>query len=399
MTQIHTFNTIIIGAGAAGLMCAGVASQRDKKVLIIESSKNIGEKIRISGGGRCNFTNLNISSDNFISQNPHFCISALKRFTQFDFINLVKKHQIAYHEKTLGQLFCDQSSKQIIDMLIAEFKSDMVEIKLETSVDSVKKDGEKFIVTTDASEIFSCDSLVIATGGLSIPKIGASDFGYKIAHQFGLNIVETKPGLVPLVLEDALLDKTKKLAGVSCEAIASINKRKFKEGLLFTHKGLSGPVILQISSYLDDKNEIKIDLAANKNISEFLKNQKQTSPKQNIFSILTEILPKSLVAHILDETNLAENIKIAEINNKKLEEVGEKINNWIIKPKTTEGYLKAEVTLGGVDTNEISSKTFECKKISGLYFIGEVLDVTGHLGGYNFQWAWSSGFAAASELK
>lgn len=396
---MQNYNVIIIGAGAAGLMCAGIASQRDKKVLIIESSKSIGEKIRISGGGRCNFTNLNITNDNFISQNPHFCISALKRFTQFDFINLVKKHKIAFHEKTLGQLFCDESSKQIIDMLIAEFKSDYVEIKTKTTVTSITKESEKFIITTDAGESFISDSLVIATGGLSIPKIGASDFGYKIAKQFDLNIIETKPALVPLVLEDSLLEKTKKLAGVSCEAVTSINKRKFKEGLLFTHKGLSGPAILQISSYLDEKNEIKIDFAAGKtDILEFLKNTKQTTPKQSIFSILTEILPKSLVSYILNEVNLEESIKIAEINNKKLEEIAKFINHWHVNPKTTEGYLKAEVTLGGVDTNEISSKTFESKKVKGLYFIGEVLDVTGHLGGYNFQWAWASGFAAGSSI-
>ncbi len=389
------FDVIIIGAGAAGLMCAGVASQRNKKILLIESSKNIGEKIRISGGGRCNFTNLNISADNFLSRNPSFCISALKRFTQFDFINLVKKYQIAYHEKTLGQLFCDKSSKQIIDMLLAEFKDGAVEVKTQTKVEKIEKTPDRFFVKTD-KEDFECNSLVIATGGLSIPKMGATDFGYKIAKQFGLNIVKTKPALVPLTLDEEILSKTRNLAGVSSNAILSIGKRQFEEGLLFTHKGLSGPAILQISSYLNDEDLIKVNLATKIDVLEFLKDQKEKSSKQEISSILAQILPKSLVLYILNEAGVSG--RMAEINNKKLAIIAKNINHWQFKPKSTEGYAKAEVTLGGVDTDEISSKTFECKKIKNLYFIGEVLDVTGHLGGYNFQWSWSSGFVAGQSV-
>lgn len=396
---MQEFDVIIIGAGAAGLMCAQVASKRHKKILLIESSKNIGEKIRISGGGRCNFTNLNITKDNFLSQNPNFCISALKRFDQFDFINLVKKHKIAYHEKTLGQLFCDKSSKEIIAMLLAEFKENFVEIKTQTQIISVKKEGDKFAIKTEKQEDFYANSLVIASGGLSIPKMGASDFGYKIAQQFNLNIVKTKPALVPIVLEDNILDKTKSLAGVSCLAVASIDKRQFIEGLLFTHKGLSGPSILQISSYLDDRNSIKIDFAGGKvDILSFLQKHKENSRKQTIFNILTEILPKRLVSYFLTELELNENKKLAETKNETLIKIAQKINHAIIKAKTTEGYKKAEVTLGGVDTREISSKTFECKTVKNLYFIGEVLDVTGHLGGYNFQWAWSSGFVAGNSV-
>lgn len=396
---MQNFDIIIVGAGAAGLMCATQTSKRGKNTLIIESSSKIGEKIRISGGGRCNFTNLNISSDNFLSQNPRFCISALKRFTQFDFINLVKKHKINYHEKTLGQLFCDKSSKQIIEMLLAEIDNNFAQIKTQCKIKSIAKNQDKFIIKTSSNEEYSCNSLVIASGGLSIPKMGASDFGYKIAKQFGIKIVKTEPALVPIVLKDEILQKTRTLAGVSCEAITKINKQKFKEGLLFTHKGLSGPSILQISSYLNQKNEIEIDLLAQKvKATEFLKQEKEISPKQSILSSLSKILPKNLAAFIIKEVNLDENMKLAEINNKTLQKISSQIQNWIIKPETTEGYAKAEVTLGGVDTNEISSKTFESKKVKNLYFIGEVLDVTGHLGGYNFQWAWSSGFAAGNSI-
>ncbi len=391
------FDVIIIGAGAAGLMCAGAASQKNKKVLLIESSKNIGEKIRISGGGRCNFTNLNIAADNFISQNPAFCISALKKFSQFDFINLVKKHNISYHEKTLGQLFCDKSSKQIIEMLVAEFKEGNVDIKTQTQISEIIKKSDRFIIKAKDSE-FSCNSLVIATGGLSIPKMGASDFGYKIAKQFGLNIVKTKPALVPLVANNEVLTKTKNLAGISIKSLVSINKRKFEEGLLFTHKGLSGPVILQISSYLEDGGKIEINFANDIDILEFLKNHKEKSSKQEISIILAQILPKRLTSYIVNECQLQDQNRLAEISNKKLAMIAKNINKCQFQAKTTEGYAKAEVTLGGVDTNEISPITFECKKVKNMHFIGEVLDVTGHLGGYNFQWAWSSGFAAGNNL-
>ncbi len=385
------YNTIIIGAGAAGLMCAIQAGKRGQKVLLLDSAKNVGEKIRISGGGRCNFTNLNVTADNFLSNNPAFCISALKRFTTADFIAMVEKHQIAYHEKTLGQLFCDGSSKQIIQMLTDECAQGGVEILLETFVENIEKSVDNFLVKTN-QETFQCNSLVIATGGLSIPKMGATDFGYKIARQFGLKIIQPIPALVPLTLSEETLEQTKILSGVALEAIVSFGKRKFREGLLFTHKGLSGPVILQISSYLKKGDEITINLAPDKDIFEWLIVEKTSKPKQEIHNILSTILPKSLVAYILSTTQISGNL--ADLSNQKLKQIANQINVWKIIPSGTEGFAKAEVTKGGVDTNEISSKTFESKKVKNLYFIGEVLDVTGHLGGYNFAWAWASGYAS-----
>lgn len=384
------FETIIIGAGAAGLMCAIEAGKRQKKVLIIDSATKIAGKILISGGGRCNFTNLNISTDNFISKNPNFCISALKRFTQNDFISLVKKHQISYHEKTLGQLFCDISSKQIVNMLLDECEQNKVIIKNETNIFDIEKVENHFVIKTNCDN-FQCNSLVIATGGLSIPKMGASDFGYKIAKQFGLKIIQPIPALVPFTLEEEILKKTKILSGVSLLAEVLVGKRKFNEGLLFTHRGLSGPVILQISSYWKKGEKITINLAQKTDIFSWLQNEKLSQPKQEIHNCLAKLLPKSLVFFILTNNKISGNL--ADLNNKKLQQIATNINNWQIVPSGTEGFAKAEVTLGGVDTNEISSQTFECKKVPNLYFIGEVLDVTGHLGGFNFQWAWSSGFA------
>lgn len=384
------FETIIIGAGAAGLMCAIEAGKRQRKVLIIDSATKIAGKILISGGGRCNFTNLNISTDNFISKNPNFCISALKRFTQNDFISLVKRHRISYHEKTLGQLFCDISSKQIVNMLLDECEQNKVTIKNETNISSIEKVENHFIIKTNHDN-FQCNSLVIATGGLSIPKMGASDFGYKIAKQFGLKIIQPIPALVPFTLNEEILQKTKILSGVSLLAEVLVGKRKFNEGLLFTHRGLSGPVILQISSYWKKGEKITINLAQKTDIFSWLQNEKSNQPKQEIHNCLAKLLPKSLVSFILANNKISGNL--ADLNNKKLQQIATNINNWQIVPSGTEGFSKAEVTLGGVDTSEISSQTFECKKVSNLYFIGEVLDVTGHLGGFNFQWAWSSGFA------
>ncbi len=385
------FDVIIIGAGAAGLMCAAEAGKRGRRVLLIDLAKNVGEKIRISGGGRCNFTNLNISADNFLSNNPAFFISALKRFTQHDFIALVEKHNIAYHQKTLGRLFCNGSARQIINMLLSGCNDNKVEIILETKVNNVTKIADHFGLDTSEG-VFCCKSVVIASGGLSIPKMGATDFGYKIAKNFGLKIIEPTPALVPFTFDDKMLEKTKSLAGVSVPAIASFGKRKFYENLLFTHKGLSGPVILQISSYYKKGDEITINLAPKTDVFLYLQDEKINKPKQEIQNALAMILPKSLALYILLQNNCLG--LLGAISNQKLKEVANAINNWKIIPAGTEGFAKAEVTLGGVDTDEISSKTFECKKIANLYFIGEVLDVTGHLGGYNFQWAWSSGYAA-----
>lgn len=385
------YNTIIIGAGAAGLMCAIQAGKRGRKVLLLDAAKNVGEKIRISGGGRCNFTNLNITADNFLSNNSAFCISALRRFSAQDFIALVEKYQIAYHEKTLGQLFCDGSSKQIIQMFVDECGKNNVEIILETAVQNIQKNADNFSLQTQYKN-FECNSLVIATGGLSIPKMGATDFGYRIARQFGLKIIQPTPALVPLTLSDEMLEQTKVLSGVALEAVVVCGKRKFREGLLFTHKGLSGPVILQISSYWQKGDEIIINLAPQKDIFAWLCEEKQNKPKQEIHNILNPILPKSLVSFILSQVSVGGNL--ADLSHKKLQQIANQINHWKITPSGTEGFAKAEVTRGGVDTDEISSKTFEAKKVQNLYFIGEVLDVTGHLGGYNFQWAWASGYAA-----
>ena len=387
---VKFYDTIIVGAGAGGLMCAIEAGKRGKKTLLIDSATKIAGKILISGGGRCNFTNLNISTDNFLSKNPAFCISALKRFTQNDFISLVKKHQISYHEKTLGQLFCDISSKQIVNMLVDECEKNNVTIKNETEISNVEKTADNFFIETNRDN-FQCNSLVIATGGLSIPKMGASDFGYKIARKFGLKITQTTPALVPFTLDEQMLQKTKILSGVSLPAEVVVGKRKFSEGLLFTHRGLSGPVILQISSYWKTGEKITINLAPKIDIFNWLLSEKSTQPKQEIHNSLSKILPKSLVSYILSDNDISGNL--ADLSNKKLQQLATNINNWQIIPNGTEGFAKAEVTLGGVDTNEISSQSFACKKVSNLYFIGEVLDVTGHLGGFNFQWAWSSGFA------
>jgi predicted Rossmann fold flavoprotein len=385
------FDTVIIGAGAAGLMCAATAGARGKKVLLVDHAKSVGEKIRISGGGRCNFTNINTAAKNFISNNPHFCVSALKRFTPQDFIALVKKHQIAFHEKTLGQLFCDISSKQMIEMLLKECADAGVEILLEKQVSEIKK-SENLFEMKIGDEAFQSTSLVIATGGPSIPKMGATTFGYEIARQFKLKIIQPIPALVPLTFEEKLLAKTKILSGVSVDASVSCGKIKFDEAVLFTHRGISGPAILQISSYWKSREKITINFAPKLDVFLWLQEEKKNKPKQEIQNILAQILPKSFVNFILDE--VGHRGFLADMSNQKLKEIANFINAWSVVPSGTEGFAKAEVTAGGVDTDEISSKTFEAKKVSGLFFIGEVLDVTGWLGGYNFQWAWASGKAA-----
>ena len=385
------YDVIIIGAGAAGMMSAIEAGKRGRKVLLVDHAKKIGEKIRISGGGRCNFTNINTNPSKFISKNPRFVISALNQYTQNDFINLILKHKIKFHEKKLGQLFCDENAKQIIDMLLLECKMANVTLKKETIINDVDKKNNQYIVTVDSDKYF-CESLIIATGGLSVPKIGASKFGYDIAKKFNISIVETLPGLVPLTFNERMLAKCKELSGLSLEAVVFFNKIFFQEGMLFTHRGLSGPSILQISSYWKLGDNIKINLSPKLDIFKLLETEKKLNPKQDINNIIAEILPKRLANIICNENNISGNI--SELSNKLLKQLSESINNWIINPIGSEGYRTAEVTLGGVDTKEISSKTMMSKKNSGLFFIGEVVDVTGHLGGYNFQWAWSSGFVA-----
>ncbi|MDA9654365.1 NAD(P)/FAD-dependent oxidoreductase [Candidatus Pelagibacter sp.] len=385
------FNVIVVGAGAAGMMSAIEAGKRGKKVLLIDHAKKIGEKIRISGGGRCNFTNIHTHPSKFISNNPKFVISALKQYTQNNFIELIKKHNIKFHEKKLGQLFCDESAQQIIDMLLLECEMANVVLKKGTTIDNIDKQDDKYFIVVGGDKYF-CQSLIIATGGLSIPKIGASKFGYDIAKKFNLKVIETLPALVPLTFSEKILAICKELTGLSVEAVVSFKKTFFEEGMLFTHRGLSGPSILQISSYWKLGDDIKVNLSPKLDVDKFLNDRKISNPKQDISIIVSEILPKRL-AHIICNENKV-NGNICELSKKILNSLSNSINAWAINPIGTEGYRTAEVTLGGIDTEEISSKTMMCNNHPGLFFIGEVVDVTGHLGGYNFQWAWSSGYVA-----
>ena len=385
------FDVIVVGAGAAGTMSAIEAGKRGRKVLLVDHAKKIGEKIRISGGGRCNFTNIHTHPSKFISNNPKFVISALKQYTQNNFIDLIKKHNIKFHEKKLGQLFCDESAQQIIDMLLLECEMAKVVLKKDTIIDDIDKQNDKYFIVVGSDKYF-CQSLIIATGGLSIPKIGASKFGYDIAQKFGLKVIETLPALVPLTFSEKILAICKELTGLSVEAVVSFKKTFFEEGMLFTHRGLSGPSILQISSYWKLGDNIKVNLSPKLNVNKFLNDRKISNPKQDISITVSEILPKRLAHIICNENNV--NGNICELSNKVLTSLSNSINAWAINPTGTEGYRTAEVTLGGIDTEEISSKTMMSNKHPGLFFIGEVVDVTGHLGGYNFQWAWSSGYVA-----
>jgi len=385
------FDVIVVGAGAAGMMSAIEAGKRGRKVLLVDHAKKIGEKIRISGGGRCNFTNIHTHPSKFISNNPKFVISALKQYTQNNFIDLIKKHNIKFHEKKLGQLFCDESAQQIIDMLLLECEMANVVLKKDTSIDDIDKQDDKYFIVVGGDKYF-CESLIIATGGLSIPKIGASKFGYDIAQKFNLKVIETLPALVPLTFSEKILSICKELTGLSVEAVVSFKKTFFEEGMLFTHRGLSGPSILQISSYWKLGDDIKVNLSPKLDVDKFLNDRKISNPKQDISFTVSEILPKRLAHIICNENNV--NGNICELSNKVLTSLSNSINAWAINPIGTEGYRTAEVTLGGVDTEEISSKTMMSNNHPGLFFIGEVVDVTGHLGGYNFQWAWSSGYVA-----
>ena len=385
------FDVIVVGAGAAGMMSAIEAGKRGRKVLLVDHAKKIGEKIRISGGGRCNFTNIHTHPSKFISNNPKFVISALKQYTQNNFIDLIKKHNIKFHEKKLGQLFCDESAQQIIDMLLLECETANVVLKKDTTIDDIDKQDDKYFIIVGSDKYF-CQSLIIATGGLSIPKIGASKFGYDIAQKFNLKVIETLPALVPLTFSEKILAVCKELTGLSVEAVVSFKKTFFEEGMLFTHRGLSGPSILQISSYWKLGDDIKVNLSPKLDVDKFLNDRKISNPKQDISITVSEILPKRLAHIICNENNISGNI--CELSKKILKNLSSSINAWAINPTGTEGYRTAEVTLGGIDTEEISSKTMMCNNHPGLFFIGEVVDVTGHLGGYNFQWAWSSGYVA-----
>ena len=387
-----SFDVVILGAGAAGLMCGIESAKRKKNVLIIEKSQKIGEKIRISGGGRCNFTNINTHHSKFISKNPSFVISSLNQYSHLDFIELVKKYKISFHEKKLGQLFCDGSSQQIIDLLLSECQKNNVRIEISTFAEKIEKKYNLFFLKLSSGTTIFTKSLVIATGGLSIPKIGATDFGYSIAKQFDLKIIPTKPALVPFIFNNETLTMCRELSGISIDSKVSFEKTSFNEDLLFTHRGLSGPSILQISSYWNENNYIYININPEIDYCKYLLDLKLSNTQLYIQNILSETIPKRLALKLCELMNI--NGKIIEISNRKIEEIGNFLNNWSLKPIGTEGYRTAEVTCGGVDTDELSSKTMMSNKHPGLFFIGEVVDVTGHLGGYNFQWAWSSGFVS-----
>jgi predicted Rossmann fold flavoprotein len=386
---MRKFDAVVLGAGAAGLLCAIEAGKRGRRVAVLEHADRVGKKILISGGGRCNFTNIHCQPENFISANAHFAKSALARYTPADFIALVEKHRIPYHEKTLGQLFCDRSAQDIIDLLESECQAAGVQTFLQSRVREVQRTTE-FVVCTESGE-FQAPALVVATGGLSIPKMGATPLGYQLARQFGLKIVETKPALVPFVLAGKDRSRYCDLAGVSAEVVAKANHHAFREKMLITHRGLSGPAILQISSYWEKGQSIQIDLAPDREVVPAIRAAKFRNIATTQRAI-QGILPRRFAERWL------ENHAPAAWNNEALAKWEKQLHDWVVEPADTEGYEKAEVTAGGVDTDELSSKTMECLKVKGLFFIGEVVDVTGQLGGFNFQWAWASGAAAGRAL-
>ncbi|HDT0719885.1 TPA: NAD(P)/FAD-dependent oxidoreductase [Proteus mirabilis] len=392
-----SFDTVIIGAGAAGLFCASLAGQAGLSVLVLDNGKKAGRKILMSGGGRCNFTNMYIEPSAYLSDNPHFCKSALARYTQWDFIELVQKHHIAYHEKTLGQLFCDDSAQQIVDLLLAECHVGKVSIRLRSEVTQIEKTAEGFTLLVGGKTI-TASSVVIASGGLSMPGLGATPFGYKIAQQFGLNVLPTRAGLVPFTLHKPQLEQLSPLAGVAIPAIVTAeNGTQFKENILFTHRGLSGPAILQISSYWHPGENVSINLLPDTDLEGYLQEKRQAQPNQLLKNTLSRLLPKRFI-EIMIENNQLPDTSLAQLSNERITQITTLLQAWLVLPNGTEGYRTAEVTLGGVDTRNLSSKTMEATKITGLYFIGEVVDVTGWLGGYNFQWAWSSAYACAQAL-
>jgi len=392
----ETLDVLIVGAGAAGMMCAIEAGKRGRRVRVIDHARAPGEKIRISGGGRCNFTNTRTSGAEFLSENPRFALSALKRFTQHDFLKMVERHGIAWHEKTLGQLFCDDSAKQIIRMLTDEMKAAGVTLSLGLGVKAIARDGERFTVDLDDGTRVSAASLVVATGGKSIPKMGATGWGYEVARQFDLRVTETRPALVPLTFEPGLLEQLVPLAGVAVDAVVKTTEKSrpasFTEAMLFTHRGLSGPSILQISSYWREGEAITVNMAPTEDVAARMLAAKTENGKQAVHTALGHIIPRRLAEVVCAREGLAG--KLAEVGDKKLRAMAETVNVWTVKPVGSEGYRTAEVTLGGVDTAALDQQTMEAKAVPGLFFIGEVVDVTGWLGGYNFQWAWSSGWAA-----
>ncbi len=389
---MQQWDVIVIGAGAAGLMCAIEAGKRGRKVLVLDNGKRAGRKILMSGGGRCNFTNIYTGPDNFLSQNKHFCKSALSRYTQWDFIALVQKHGIAYHEKTLGQLFCDESAKDIVDMLLSEAKDAGVQLALQQTITGVSfADGHYTLTTPELSR--QCHSLVVASGGLSLPNLGATAFGFQLAEQFGLKVLPLRAALVPLTWQPADKAVFEEISGVSLPVTAEANGTVFPEAMLFTHRGLSGPAILQISSYWQPGDDVSVNMAPQTDLNDFLTTQQQAHPEQEVKTALAKLLPKRLVDKLL-ALQVITNQPLKALNPKSIRQIADNLHGYIFKPNGTEGYRTAEVTIGGVDTDYLSSKTMEAKPQPGLYFIGEVVDVTGWLGGYNFQWAWASGWVA-----
>lgn len=394
---MERFDAIVIGAGAAGMFCAAQAGQAGLRVLLLDNGKKPGRKILMSGGGRCNFTNLYVEPAAYLSQNPHFCKSALARYTQWDFIDLVGKHGIAWHEKTLGQLFCDDSAEQIVKLLVDECAKGNVTTRLRSEVLSVERDEAGFSLQLNG-ETVTTKKLVIASGGLSMPGLGASPFGYKIAEQFGLKVLPTRAGLVPFTLHKPMLDVSQTISGVSVPSVISAEDGTvFRESLLFTHRGLSGPAVLQISSYWQPGEFVTINLLPDIDLAEFLDAQRAEHPNQSLKNTLAMHLPKRLV-ECLQQLEQIPDVTLKQLNVRAQQTLVETLTEWRVQPNGTEGYRTAEVTLGGVDTNELSSRTMEARKVPGLYFIGEVMDVTGWLGGYNFQWAWSSAWACAQAL-
>ncbi|CAM3744420.1 NAD(P)/FAD-dependent oxidoreductase [Xenorhabdus thuongxuanensis] len=394
---MEKFDVVIIGAGAAGLFCAAQAGQAGLNVLVLDNGKKTGRKILMSGGGRCNFTNIYTEPAAYLSANPHFCKSALARYTQWDFIDLVQRYSIPYHEKTLGQLFCDDSAQQIIDLLLKECEIGQVTIRLRSEVTHVEKKEQGFIITAAGIKV-SAYSLVVASGGLSMPGLGASPLGYRIAEQFGLNILPTRAALVPFTLHKPLLEQLQTLSGVSVPSVVTAKDGTvFKENILFTHRGLSGPAILQISSYWQPGEYVSINLLPDIDFDNFLDQERESHPNQSLKNTLAKLLPKRLVECLQSLGQLPE-LSLKQLNSTQQKVLITTLQCWQVQPNGTEGYRTAEVTLGGVDTHELSSKTMEAHKVKGLYFIGEVVDVTGWLGGYNFQWAWSSAWACAQAL-
>ena len=387
----YFYDVIVLGAGAAGLMCAITAGQRGRRVLVLDHAPQAGAKILISGGGRCNFTNLVTVPDRFLSDNPHFCRSALSRYKPADFVALVQKHGIAFHEKTLGQLFCDGSAREIVAMLLAECAAAGVDVRVKHRVLNVSRPGA-FRVETDQGA-FSADRLVVATGGMSIPKMGSTGFAYELARQFGLRLTAVRPGLVPLTFGGDLLETMAGLSGVSLDSVVSVGKRSFREAMLFTHRGLSGPAVVQISSYWRE-GPVSLNLLPGRDAGAFLLERKQARPKAGLAGVLAEVLPARLAGVLAGGMET----RMADVPNRVLAPLAERLGGWTVTPDGTEGFAKAEVTMGGVDTRDLSSRTMEANGVPGLFFIGEAVDVTGWLGGYNFQWAWASGWCAGEAV-